>query len=155
MRVEASMRPSAVPGGPCRFCPRGSSPWSRRLRSPSVSTIPWRRAMAELRRVPAGRAGRIWLTRRLHSGRLAADLLDRKLQVLRIELESFELQRERTRRRWQQAWREADLWGLRGAMAGGDREVRLATPSTPASLRVEWDTVMGVRYPAEADCEPP
>jgi V/A-type H+-transporting ATPase subunit D len=111
--------------------------------------------MAELRRVPPGRAGKVWLTRRLHAGRLAADLLDRKLQVLRVEQERLELQRERTQRRWQQAWRTADTWGLRGAMAGGLRELRFATPSTVAELRVTWITVMGVRYPAEADCKPP
>ncbi|HEY7223092.1 MAG TPA: V-type ATP synthase subunit D [Micromonosporaceae bacterium] len=111
--------------------------------------------MAEPRGVPPGRAGRLWLTRRLRAGRLAADLLDRKLQVLRVELERFELQRERAGRHWHDAWRRADTWGLRGAMTAGVRELRLATPSTVAELQVTWDTVMGVRYPAEASCSVP
>lgn len=111
--------------------------------------------MAELRNVPPGRTGRLWLTQRLHSGRRAADLLDRKLTVLRVELERFAQERDRTEQRWRQAWREADTWGLRGAMASGLRELRLATPSTMAHLQIRWDTVMGLRYPAEADCEPP
>lgn len=111
--------------------------------------------MAELRHVPPGRAGRLWLNQRLHSGRRAADLLDRKLKVLRVELERFERRRDDAEQRWREAWRAADTWGLRGAMSGGLRELRLAAPSTVAELRVRWDTVMGLRYPAEAQCEPP
>jgi V/A-type H+-transporting ATPase subunit D len=111
--------------------------------------------VAELHHVPPGRAGRLWLTRRLHSGRRAADLLDRKLQVLRLELERFERQRDSAEQRWREAWRAADLWSLRGVMSAGVRELRLAAPSTVAELRVRWDTVMGLGYPAEADCEPP
>jgi V/A-type H+-transporting ATPase subunit D len=110
--------------------------------------------MAEVRHVPPGRAGRLWLDRRLHAGRRAADLLDRKLQVLRVELERLERERDRAEQRWREAWRAADVWGLRGAMSGGLRELRLATPSTVAHLRVRWDTVMGLRYPAQAECEP-
>src|SRR5262245_9323075 len=111
--------------------------------------------MAELRHVPPGRAGRLWLTQRLNTGRRAADLLHRKLQVLRVELERLERQRDTTERRWRDAWPAADTWGLRGAMTCGVRELRLATPSTVAELRVRWETVMGLRYPADADCEPP
>jgi V/A-type H+-transporting ATPase subunit D len=111
--------------------------------------------MAELRHVPPGRAGQLWLTRRLQSGQRAADLLDRKLQVLRVELERLEQQRERTAQRWRDAWRSADTWGLRGIMSSGPRELRLSTPSTMARLNVRWETVMGLRYPSGADCEPP
>lgn len=111
--------------------------------------------MAELRHVPPGRAGQLWLTRRLHSGRRAADLLDRKLQVLRVELERLEQQRDHTGQRWRDAWHAADTWGLRGVMSSGVRELRLSTPSTVAHVNVRWDTVMGLRYPSGADCEPP
>jgi V/A-type H+-transporting ATPase subunit D len=111
--------------------------------------------MAELRHVPPGRAGRIWLDGRLQAGKRAADLLDRKLQVLRVELERFEQQRTRAEQRWREAWRAADTWGLRAAMTGGVRELRLAIPSTVAQIRITWSTVMGLRYPAEADCETP
>jgi V/A-type H+-transporting ATPase subunit D len=110
--------------------------------------------MAELRHVPPGRAGRLWLDQRLHAGRRAADLLDRKLKVLRVELERFERQRDGAEQRWRAAWRAADTWGLRGVMSAGVRELRLATPATSAEVRVRWDSIMGLRYPADADCEP-
>jgi V/A-type H+-transporting ATPase subunit D len=111
--------------------------------------------MAELRHVPPGRAGRLWLDQRLHTGRRAADLLDRKLKVLRAELERFERLRDEADQRWREAWRRADTWGLRATMAEGLRELRLAEPSTMAQVRVEWDSVMGLRYPAAAECEAP
>ena len=111
-------------------------------------------AVAELRHVPPGRAGQLWLTQRLSSGQRAADLLDRKLKVLRVELERRQEQRERTEARWREAWRTADTWGLRGVMTAGLRELRLATPSTVAHLQISWNTVMGLRYPADASCEP-
>jgi V/A-type H+/Na+-transporting ATPase subunit D len=111
--------------------------------------------MAELRHVPPGRAGRLWLDQRLHSGRRAADLLDRKLKVLRAELERFEEKRDQADQRWREAWRQADTWGLRATMADGLRELRLAEPSTMARVSVAWDSVMGLRYPAEAQVEPP
>ncbi|HEX6872248.1 MAG TPA: V-type ATP synthase subunit D [Micromonosporaceae bacterium] len=108
--------------------------------------------MADLRRVPPGRAGRLWLIDRLHSGRLAIDLLDRKVRILRTEQERFALLAARTREHWQQAWREADQWGLRAAVIAGVREVRLTAPPTLAQVDVAWASVMGVRYPAEAAC---
>ena len=39
--------------------------------------------------VPPGRAGRLWLTRRLQVARRGADLLNRKLQILQAELGRF------------------------------------------------------------------
>lgn len=111
--------------------------------------------MVEPRGVPPGRAGRLWLMRRLYAGRLAADLLDRKVQVLRVELERFVLLRDRTGDRWREAWRAADRWALRGTMAAGVRELRLSAPSTLATLAVTWESVMGVRFPATVDCVVP
>ncbi len=111
--------------------------------------------MGELRRVPPGRAGRLWLVKRLRAGRLAADLLDRKLQVLHIELERFRLLEERTRERWQKASREADAWIVRAAVLGGQRDVRLSAPQDRASVAISWASVMGVRYPVEATCRVP
>lgn len=108
--------------------------------------------MAELRRVPPGRAGKLWLTRRIHSGKLAADLLDRKLQVLRVAYERYDAQRRTAEAAWREAWRAADKWGLRGAVSGGARQLRLSAPAEPARLRVAWEAVMGVRYPTGAEC---
>jgi V/A-type H+-transporting ATPase subunit D len=111
--------------------------------------------MAELPRVPPGRAGRLWLIRRLATGRLAADLLDRKLRILITEQRRFAELAEHTDARWRAAWQAADLWGRRGAVLGGQRELRLAAAAEPARVAVGWADVMGVRYPVGASCQLP
>jgi V/A-type H+-transporting ATPase subunit D len=111
--------------------------------------------MTDLRRVPPGRAGRLWLRSRLRAAGLAADLLERKLRILRQEQERFGLRTRRAAEDWRVSWRAADAWGLRAAVLGGRRELRLATPAARAELAVAWSSVMGVRYPTGADCRLP
>lgn len=111
--------------------------------------------MSDLRRVPPGRAGRLWLMARLHTARLAVDLLDRKLRILRLEQERFRLRASQTDRAWQASWRTADLWGMRAAVLAGRRELRLSAPTASTEVRVTWASVMGVRYPAGASCRLP
>src|SRR6187401_2597859 len=111
--------------------------------------------MAEIRGVPPGRAGRLWLGTRLRSARLAADLLDRKLRVLRAERDRFALLRERAQERWRELWRDADRWTLRAAMTAGLDDPRLSAPPRPASVNIDWTSVMGVRYPASVQCDVP
>lgn len=111
--------------------------------------------MVDLRRVPPGRAGRLWLMARLHTARLAVDMLDRKLRILRLEQERCQLRASQTGHAWQASWRTAELWGSRVAVLGGRRELRLSTPSAHADVQVTWASVMGVRYPAGASCRLP
>lgn len=111
--------------------------------------------MASRRPVPPGRAGKLWLQRRLHTGRLAADLLDRRLRILRVEQQRYARQVEQSGVRWRESWHRADHWGLRGALAGGRRELRLAAPGQPAQVTVEWTNLVGIRFPVSATCEPP
>jgi V/A-type H+-transporting ATPase subunit D len=111
--------------------------------------------MAELRRVPPGRAGKLWLVRRLRTGRLAADLLDRKLRILTDRQRELAELVERTGQQWRAAWQEADRWGRRGAVLGGRRELRLAALAEPARVEVDWADLMGLRYPAGARCTVP
>jgi len=111
--------------------------------------------MADLHRVPPGRAGKLWLARRLQTGRLAADLLDRKLQILIGQQQRYAERAAATARRWEAAWQEADRWGRRGAVLGGRRELRLAAPAQPARVAVDWAGAMGVSYPAGARCQLP
>jgi V/A-type H+-transporting ATPase subunit D len=110
--------------------------------------------MADLHRVPPGRAGKVWLVHRLHAGRHAADLLDRKLRILAGRQRQLAGRADQARRRWHAAWQEADRWGRRGAVLGGRRELRLAAPARPARVAVDWTSVMGVRYPAGARATP-
>lgn len=110
--------------------------------------------MADLR-VPPGRAGRLWLGRRLETARRAATLLDHKVHVLRTERERLALIADRTRTECVAAQREAELWLTRAAVLGGQREIRLCTTDQLAEVTVTWDAVMGVRYPGAAVCALP
>jgi V/A-type H+-transporting ATPase subunit D len=111
--------------------------------------------MADVRRVPPGRAGRLWLERRLYTARRGVELLDRKLRILRGERDRFRLLADETGAAWRERCGEAETWLLRGALLGGQREVRLATGPALAEVSLGWSTVMGVRYPAEATCTQP
>ncbi|HEU4420979.1 MAG TPA: V-type ATP synthase subunit D [Pilimelia sp.] len=110
--------------------------------------------MGSLARVPPGRAGRLWLEHRLHTADRGAGLLDRKLRILRTEQERFRLLAERTGADWRKLCAEADAWLRRGALLGGQREIRLSQAEQPADVTIEWGAVMGVRYPRRALCRP-
>ena len=111
--------------------------------------------MASLRGVPPGRAGRLWLIRRLCTGRLAADLLDRKLRILLAEHERLRRVTGPAEAEWRNSWRAADAWALRGTVLAGQRELRLAASTRWAEISVEWVNVMGIRYPRAARCTVP
>ena len=105
--------------------------------------------------VPPGRAGRLWLTRRLAVARRGADLLDRKLQVLQGELDRRRGPAARAAAEWQRRQADADGWLLRAALLGGERAIRLAAADTFAEVTISGAATMGVRYPAEATCTTP
>jgi V/A-type H+-transporting ATPase subunit D len=111
--------------------------------------------MTTIRRVPPGRAGRLWLHHRLLVAERGADLLDRKLRILHAERQRLDLLVERTDSAWTDASRSADTWFLRGALVGGQRAVRLAAAAAPADVRITWAQSMGVRYPADVACTVP
>jgi V/A-type H+/Na+-transporting ATPase subunit D len=105
--------------------------------------------------VPPGRTGRLWLTRRLVVARRGADLLDRKLQVLRRELDGRHDSAARAAAEWEHRRADADSWLLRLALLGGERAIRLATADTFAEATISYGATMGVRYPADATCTTP
>jgi V/A-type H+-transporting ATPase subunit D len=106
--------------------------------------------MSDLGHVPPGRAGRLWLLERLRAGRRAADLLDRKLRILRVESERLRRAKDEARHEWDSKWRLAQTWAARAAVLGGEREHRLSSPPEPARVELEWTQIMGVRYPEQA-----
>ncbi len=110
---------------------------------------------ARLRGLPAGRAGRMWLRRRLVVAVHGGDLLDRKIRILLAEEQSFGLRVEQTRAEWVAAVRDLDRWMLRASLLSGDRGLRLAHDGADADVDVEWRLTMGVRYPAQATCRVP
>jgi V/A-type H+/Na+-transporting ATPase subunit D len=105
--------------------------------------------------VPPGRAGRIWLVRRLETSRRAADLLDRKLRILQSELARLQEAAVETAGQWDRCQAEARTWLLRAALLGGERAVRLAGDGQVADVRISYQTTMGIRYPAAAACTGP
>jgi V/A-type H+/Na+-transporting ATPase subunit D len=102
--------------------------------------------------VPPGRAGRLWLTRRLQVARRGADLLDRKLRILQAELGRFREAEARTAAEWDRCCADAERWLLRAAMLGGERAVRLVADDRPATVTIPYTVTMGVRHPAGPFC---
>ena len=90
---------------------------------------------ARLRGLPPGRAGRMWLARRLAVAERGADLLEHKLRILVAEEQSFALLAERTQAEWEAAVRELDRWMLRAALLSGERGLRLASDGADAEVR--------------------
>lgn len=105
--------------------------------------------------VPPGRAGRLWLTRRLQVARRGADLLDRKLRILQAELGRRRAAAAQTAAEWDRCCADAERWLLRAAMLGGQRAVRLAADGQLADVTISYDVTMGVRHPASTTCRIP
>jgi V/A-type H+-transporting ATPase subunit D len=105
--------------------------------------------------VPPGRAGRLWLQRRLEVARRGADLLDRKLRILQVELDRLRSSAAQTAAEWDRCHAEADTWLLRAALLGGQRAIRLAAADGFADVTISYAVSMGVRYPASATCATP
>ena len=105
--------------------------------------------------VPPGRAGRIWLVRRLETARRGANLLDRKLRILQGELARLQAAAAETAVQWDRCQADARTWLLRAAMLEGERAIRLADDGQAADVRVSYETTMGIRYPATTTCTVP
>jgi V/A-type H+/Na+-transporting ATPase subunit D len=101
---------------------------------------------------PPGRAGRIWLVRRLETARRGADLLDRKLLILQGELAQRQSAAAQTQARWDRCQADAQTWLLRAALLGGQRAIRLADDGQQADVTIGHELAMGVRYPSRAAC---
>ena len=105
--------------------------------------------------VPPGRAGRLWLQRRLETARRGADLLDRKLRILQSELARLRDSAARTFAEWDRCQADADRWLLRAGMLDGQRAIRLAADSSFADVTISYATIMGIRFPASVTCTIP
>lgn len=111
--------------------------------------------MARLAHVPPGRAGRLWLKRRLATALRGRDQLERKLRVLVPEVERCRLRVEARRRRWIEASREADSWLTRACLLSGQAAVDHARPSGAALATLGWVTTVGVAQPVEVHVDWP
>jgi V/A-type H+-transporting ATPase subunit D len=100
-------------------------------------------------RIPPGRAGRIWLVRRLEVARRGADLLDRKRQALLREQARVRAEAADARRAWYDATAQAASWNARAAILDGAGRLELLARHVQgqASLEVTWSNLMGARLP--------
>ncbi|WP_337110420.1 V-type ATP synthase subunit D [Prescottella equi] len=110
--------------------------------------------MTRIGRVPPGRAGGVWLRRRIDVAVRGVELLDRKRRVLQTERDRLEREAARTSAEWVRTSREADRWVERAVLLGGDHAIRIAS-GPPAQISVEWSRVIGVTYPAGVDFTSP
>ena len=101
-------------------------------------------------RAPPGRAGRIWLVRRLETARRGAELLDRKRQALLREQARVRQEAADARQGWEDAAALLTLWSARAAMLDGAGRLELLARHVeqPASLRLAWSNLMGARIPS-------
>lgn len=105
--------------------------------------------MPRLERVPSGRAGRLWLAHRISVAERGADQLERKTQILGIEVARRREAAEQRRSEWTTQSRLAELWMIRASLLVGHDGLRAAwTP--PVDVELGWTTTMGVRHPASA-----
>ena len=102
--------------------------------------------------VPAGpgRAGRLWLQRRLETARRGADLLDRKPRILQGEVGRLQESAAQTAAAWDRDQAEAEQWLLRAALLNSQRAIRLSAEGVPADVRISYSVTMGVRFAADA-----
>lgn len=102
-------------------------------------------------RIPPGRAGRLWLRERLAVARNAADLLEHKRRELEVELQRVRTIAGQRERAWREAVHEGERWLERFDATGAQRSMRLAAAldGDLAEVRLEWQQVMGVRYPTD------
>jgi V/A-type H+-transporting ATPase subunit D len=111
--------------------------------------------MVEIRNIPPGRAGRLWLDARLRSGRLAADLLQRKVLLLNIEQRRLLRAVAESARRWEEAAAAADRRLSRASFLAAPSDTVLSAPTDPAVITVSWSNLMGARYPTRAEVRIP
>jgi len=105
--------------------------------------------------VPPGRAGRLWLVRRLAVARRGADLLDRKHRILLAETARRRDAAAETAAAWARCCADAERWLLRASLLGGERAVRLAADGSAADVTITYGVTMGVRHPDVATCRIP
>jgi len=111
--------------------------------------------MTRISRIPPGRAGRLWLRRRIGTAERGRDQLERKLRILVPELQRRRIKAERHRADWAAARRDADTWLLRAVLLGGQDAVRNASAPRPVTVLLHVETSMGLSYPVDATLSPP
>jgi V/A-type H+-transporting ATPase subunit D len=107
-------------------------------------------------RAPPGRAGRLWLVRRLEIARRGVEVLDQKRQTLLREQQRLSEALAGSTRAWEQKARAAAEWNDRALAIAGERRLRLAAGHVAGrcEVEVEWRNALGTVFPAGASVRP-
>jgi V/A-type H+/Na+-transporting ATPase subunit D len=107
-------------------------------------------------RAPPGRAGRLWLARRLEIARRGVDVLDQKRQALLREQQRLQQVLAAASDTWERLGCEASAWNDRALTIAGERRLRLAAGRAGGSCEVdvEWRNALGTVFPAAATARP-
>jgi V/A-type H+-transporting ATPase subunit D len=107
-------------------------------------------------RTPPGRAGRQHLLHRLAVAARGADLLEKKLRILRTEHQRLLQAEEACSAAWRERLKEAETWLSRGLVLSGEHALYSAAAGlAPADVTVGWTASMGVRRPSGVSCTVP
>jgi V/A-type H+/Na+-transporting ATPase subunit D len=108
-------------------------------------------------RAPPGRAGRLWLERRIEVARRGADVLDQKRQTLLREQQRLLVRLVETAELWDRRSGEASEWNDRALAIAGPRRLRLAAlyRRGHAEVTVEWRSALGTSFPGETTVRQP
>lgn len=103
-------------------------------------------------RTPPGRAGRLWLVRRLETARRGVEVLDQKRQTLLREQQRLSESLAGSALAWELKAREAAGWNDRALALAGERRLQLAARHAGGSceVAVEWRNALGTVFPAGA-----
>lgn len=103
-------------------------------------------------RAPPGRAGRLWLVRRLEIARRGVEVLDQKRQTLLREQQRLADALAPAGQRWERQAREAADWNERALALAGERRLRLAAGHAAGRCAVdlEWRNALGTVFPSGA-----
>lgn len=106
-------------------------------------------------RIPPGRAGRTWLTRRLETGRRGGDVLEEKRSALLRERQRLEPLVAAAEAEWLEAATAAELWLARALVLSGGHRLRLARAyaARAPTVTVPWRNTLGVDIPGEPALE--
>ena len=102
-------------------------------------------------RVPPGRAGQLWLRRRLSVAEHGIDVLRRKQQLLRTERDRRAGDLASAQPAWESECRDAQRWMRRALETAGSQQLpEIAADAEQATVSATWTSVMNVRVPARA-----
>ena len=103
-------------------------------------------------RIPPGRAGRLWLERRLATAQHAGKLLTQKLAILNREEQRLVQRAEEGTGQWRRLCTESETWTLRAAVLSSRRALRLASDGTTAQAEIAMGFTIGIEHPVGPAC---